>query len=80
MSRWKHCWQWFSVDIIIFALIVLCLIGLSIMAALIPLTVHAAGCLSIDVPPQAVVGQPDGDTFYIFNLLPPGHSVEWTRK
>lgn len=71
-TRFKQCWHWFSIDIAIFALIVLCLIGLSIMAAIIPFKAHAAACLSIDVPPQVVVGQPDGDTFHVFSFQPGG--------
>lgn len=61
-----------SIDLAIFTLIVLCLIGLAIMAALLPLKAHAGGCLSIEVPPQAVIGQPDGDTFHIFTFAPGG--------
>lgn len=33
---------------------------------------NAAGCLSIDVPPQAVINQPDGDTFHLFAFQPGG--------
>jgi endonuclease YncB( thermonuclease family) len=33
---------------------------------------HAAACLSIDVPPQAVLGNYDGDTFTIFSMQPGG--------
>ena len=29
---------------------------------------HAGACLSIDVPSQAVIHQPDGDTFHLFSL------------
>ncbi|MGL5934642.1 MAG: thermonuclease family protein [Cetobacterium sp.] len=65
----KH---WLSVDLFICVLIVLCLIGLSIMAILLPFKVNAGGCLSIDVPPGAVVNQPDGDTFHIFAFQPGG--------
>ena len=32
----------------------------------------AAGCLSIDVPPQAVLGNYDGDTFTVFSMQPGG--------
>lgn len=34
---------------------------------------QAASCLTIDVPPQAVLSVMDGDTFSVFNLLPPGY-------
>lgn len=34
---------------------------------------YAASCLTIDVPPQAVLEVLDGDTFTVFNLLPPGY-------
>ena len=33
---------------------------------------RAGGCLSIDVPSQAVIHQPDGDTFHVFSLQPGG--------
>lgn len=33
---------------------------------------RAAGCLSIDVPPQAVLGNYDGDTFTVFSMQPGG--------
>jgi len=32
----------------------------------------AASCLSIDVPSQAVINQPDGDTFHVFAFQPGG--------
>ncbi|MDH4235616.1 MAG: thermonuclease family protein [Nitrospira sp.] len=66
-------WQnWISIDLVLLLIIVLCLIGLSIMAALIPIKSHAAACLTIDVPPGAVVNQPDGDTFHVFAFQPGG--------
>lgn len=66
-------WQnWVSIDLRLFVLIILRLIGLSIMAALIPLKANAAACLTIDVPPGAVVNQPDGDTFHVFAFQPGG--------
>ena len=69
----KNSWRdWLSIDLFIFAIIVLCMIGLSIMAALIPFKVHAAACLTIDVPPQAVLHNNDGDTFTLFTLAPGG--------
>jgi endonuclease YncB( thermonuclease family) len=68
----KPWWNSFSIDLAIFVLIVLCLIGLSIMAMLIPFKANAGGCLTIDVPPGAVVNQPDGDTFHVFAFQPGG--------
>lgn len=71
-NRFKQCWHWFSIDIAIFFLIVLCLIGLSIMAALIATKAHSEACLSITVPPQAVLQVKDGDTFDVFTFAPGG--------
>ena len=66
-------WQnWVSIDLLIFILICLCLVGLSIMAMIIPFKANAGGCLVIDVPPAAVINQPDGDTFHIFAFQPGG--------
>lgn len=56
------------------------LVVLAIMMALVVMvgvliiadSARAAACLSIDVPPQAVINQPDGDTFHIFALQPGG--------
>jgi endonuclease YncB( thermonuclease family) len=61
-----------SINLLIFILICLCLIGLSVMAILIPLKANAGGCLFIDVPPGAVLNQPDGDTFHVFAFQPGG--------
>lgn len=33
---------------------------------------HAAGCLSLDVPAQAVLYNHDGDTFALFSVVPGG--------
>lgn len=71
-TKWKPCWQWFGLEIILFLSIVLGMILLAIMVALIPFKAHAAACLSIDVPPQAVISQPDGDTFHVFAFQPGG--------
>jgi|CXWL01.1.fsa_nt_gi endonuclease YncB( thermonuclease family) len=66
-------WQnWVSIDLLIFLLIVIGLVCLLIMAALIPIKANAGGCLTIDVPPGAVVNQPDGDTFHVFAFQPGG--------
>jgi endonuclease YncB( thermonuclease family) len=40
----------------------------SIDLALLPFKVHASACLVIDVPPGAVLGNHDGDTFQVFNF------------
>lgn len=54
------------------------LLGLTIMMLALLATLamvlssHAAACLSIDVPPQAVIHQPDGDTFHLFSVTPGG--------
>lgn len=73
MKQTNKPWQnWVSIDLFLLILIVLCLIGLSIMAALIPFKAHAAACLTIDVPPQAVLGNYDGDTFQVFSFQPGG--------
>ena len=72
MTKWIKRREWMSIDLLLFVLIALCMIGLSIMAALIPFKAHAGGCLFIDVPPGAVVNQPDGDTFHVFSFQPGG--------
>lgn len=48
-----------------------CLI-IVIVALLFVSKVHAGGCLIIDVPPQAVLQNNDGDTFTLFSLIPGG--------
>ena len=56
------------------------LVVLAIMMALVVMvgvliiadSARAAACLSIDVPPQAVINQPDGDTFHLFAFQPGG--------
>lgn len=69
----KQPWQnWVSIDLVIFILICLCLVGLSLMAILIPIKAHAGACLTIDVPPGAVLGNHDGDTFQVFSFQPGG--------
>lgn len=56
------------------ALFVLCMVGLGVLLMLILVAgyVRAEGCLSITVPPQAVLGNHDGDTFQIFSFQPGG--------
>lgn len=54
-------------------LIVLVIMLMIPLAGLLTInTVHAAGCLSIDVPPQAVLNNHDGDTFTVFAFAPGG--------
>lgn len=54
-------------------LIALVIMLLILFAGLLAVnTIHAAGCLSIDVPPQAVLGNHDGDTFAVFSVVPGG--------
>lgn len=54
-------------------LIALVIMLLILLAGLLTInTVHAAGCLSIDVPPQAVLNNHDGDTFTVFAFVPGG--------
>lgn len=56
------------------------LVVLAIMMALVVMvgvliiadSARAAACLSIDVTPQAVINQPDGDTFHLFAFQPGG--------
>lgn len=69
----KQPWQnWINVEFTLLILICLFLIALSIMAAFLAAKAHAGGCLVIDVPPGAVVNQPDGDTFHLFSFQPGG--------
>lgn len=73
MTKWIRRREWMmSIDLLLFIIIALCMIGLSIMAALIPFKAHAGGCLFIDIPPGAVINQPDGDTFHVFAFQPGG--------
>lgn len=54
-------------------LIILVIMMLILLAGLLTVNaVHAAGCLTIDVPSQAVINQPDGDTFHLFAFQPGG--------
>lgn len=51
----------------------LTLMMLALLATLaMVLSSHAAACLSVDVPPQAVLNNYDGDTFTLFTLGPGG--------
>lgn len=54
-------------------LIVLVLMLMLLLAALLTVNaVHAGGCLSIEVPQQAVLYNHDGDTFVVFSVVPGG--------
>lgn len=54
-------------------LIALVIMMMILLAGLLLInTVHAAGCLSIDVPSQAVLNNHDGDTFTVFAFAPGG--------
>lgn len=59
------------IDAIAMVLVSLLLIALAVFV-FFERYVHAAACLSIDVPPQAVIHQPDGDTFHLFSMQPGG--------
>lgn len=68
----KHWWERgpLTFEGLLIALVIMMLI---LLAGLLTVNaVHAAGCLSIDVPPQAVINQPDGDTFHLFAFQPGG--------
>lgn len=62
----KTWWTKFPIDFALLIATTLGLIALMVGVALIPFKVHAAACLSIDVPPQAVLSNNDGDTFTLF--------------
>lgn len=53
-----------------FLLFVACMVALAIL--LIVVKASAGGCLTIEVPPQAVLGNYDGDTFTLFSVQPGG--------
>ena len=68
-------WQnWVSINLAIMVLLTIGVIGLLIIAALVPLVVHAEelpACASIKavrVEPQAIVKVVDGDTFHVFTF------------
>lgn len=71
-NRFKSCWAEFNFEFSMLILICIFMIGLSIMAALLAAKAHAAACLSIDVPPQVVIHNYDGDTFALFHFGPGG--------
>jgi endonuclease YncB( thermonuclease family) len=57
-----------------FILILLCIVALLILLLMFVAvcSARAEACLTIDVPPQAVIHQPDGDTFHVFAFAPGG--------
>lgn len=71
-SRKSNVADWSSIDLAMIAVIAFGIVGILLMIALIPLKAHAKACLSIEVPPQAVIDQYDGDTFTIFSFSPGG--------
>lgn len=72
MSRLNPWWMRYAVDATLLVLIGLCVVGLTILAAILATRAYSAACLTITVPPQAVVAQPDGDTFHVFAFQPGG--------
>jgi endonuclease YncB( thermonuclease family) len=64
--------NWVDIEIALLAIIACAIAALLIVAAIIPIKSHASACLTIDVPPGAVVNQPDGDTFHVFAFQPGG--------
>lgn len=66
-------WQnWVSIDLLIFILIAIGIVGILIVAAILPFKAHAGASMTIDVPPGAVLGNHDGDTFQVFSFQPGG--------
>lgn len=74
MNNLKAWWTRKQVDVDVTLLLML--VGavslLLLIILVLPLLARADACLSIDVPPHAVIGQPDGDTFYVFAFYPGG--------
>ena len=62
-----------TIDLAILVFIAISVLGILGMIFFLPVKSHGSSCLTIDVPPQAVVRVIDGDTFHVFNLLPPGY-------
>ncbi len=66
-------WQnWINIEFTLLILICLFMIALSIMAAFLAAKSHAGASMTIDVPPGAVLGNHDGDTFQVFSFQPGG--------
>lgn len=70
----KAWWVRMAIDLeVILIVMVLVALGLLVMLVfMVPFAAHADACLIIDVPPQAVIGQPDGDTLHLFTFAPGG--------
>ena len=62
-----------TIDLAMLLVVAVAMLALFILPLIIPIRGYAASCLTIDVPPQAVLSVKDGDTFTVFNLLPPGY-------
>lgn len=62
-----------TIDLAVAAMIGMLMVVLFTLLLFAGVRTYAASCLTIDVPPQAVIGVADGDTFTVFNLLPPGY-------
>lgn len=61
---------WLGIGIV--SVILGMLLLLFLIPFLIPLKAHAGASMTIDVPPGAVLGNHDGDTFQVFNIVPGG--------
>lgn len=61
-----------TIDLAMLLVVAAAMLALLLLPLIVPISSFGASCLTIDVPPQAVVGVADGDTFAVFNLLPPG--------
>lgn len=63
MKQFTHMdWEYLLAVLVIMMLLLL----------LVTTFTFASGCLSIDVPPQAVLSVHDGDTFTVFSVQPGG--------
>lgn len=62
-----------TIDLSIAAIVAVLIVSLFVLLIVAGARAYAGSCLTIDVPPQAVLGVHDGDTFTVFNLLPPGY-------
>ncbi|MDH5666542.1 MAG: thermonuclease family protein [Nitrospira sp.] len=62
-----------TLDLAAILIVAVGIVGLICVTFLIPVASFGASCLTVDIPPQVVVGVMDGDTFAVFNLFPPGY-------
>lgn len=62
-----------TIETALFCLIAFGIAGILVLNLMLATKSYGASCLSVDVPPQAVLGVMDGDTFSVFNLFPPGY-------